>query len=83
MARRIWSDRPLGVKLATLVGVGAASVDAADSTTAPVAKRGEPSLEIASVVKGITSIAEQTGGEHRRGGPLATTLQGSVARFRY
>ena len=91
MARTVWSDRPLGVKPAALVGAGAVSLAAfAVITNRNVS---EATLSANEIAENIEAVAAATGSTTRamvdaqsaidEVARMATTLQGSVAKFRY
>jgi methyl-accepting chemotaxis protein len=127
MARNVWSDRPLGVELAALVGVGtvspgvfaaisvqgavseipsiigpinasqstiAAAVEEQTTTTTEMNRNVSESVQSADqVAEGTEAVAADTASTTRAIGDaqaaidavarMATTLQGSVAKFRY
>jgi hypothetical protein len=74
MARNVWPDRPLGVKLGALVAAGGLGLadDGAENIEAVAAATGSTTRAMGDVQAAMDAVAR-----------MATTLQGSAARFRY
>jgi hypothetical protein len=73
MARSLWSDRPLGVKLSALVAAGALALGVfAVITVQALQGTGERTDELLATTHATGEVAR-----------MATSLHSSVARFRY